>query len=51
MGSGPERPYEVLGTTPAAPLEEVRRRYRDLLNGHHPDQGGLRAEFLRLERA
>ncbi len=46
-----ESHYEVLGVSPDADREEVRRAYRSLLKDHHPDQGGSRERFLRIRDA
>ena len=46
-----DRHYEVLGVEPPASVGELRRRYRELLTDHHPDQGGSREEFLRIRSA
>jgi len=31
-------PYEVLGITPEASIEEIKRAYRALVNQYHPDK-------------
>lgn len=46
-----ESQYEVLGVSPDADREEIRRAYRSLLKDHHPDQGGSREQFLRIKDA
>ncbi|QSW98292.1 J domain-containing protein [Haloterrigena alkaliphila] len=46
-----ESHYEVLGLSPTADEQEVRRAYRTLLKEHHPDQGGSRERFLRIKEA
>lgn len=46
-----ERHYAVLGLSPDADLEEVRRTYRILSKEHHLDSGGSRSRFLRIKRA
>ncbi|WP_049889124.1 J domain-containing protein [Natronolimnohabitans innermongolicus] len=43
--------YETLGLSPTADDRTVRRTYRRLSKEHHPDQGGSRAEFLRIQDA
>lgn len=34
----PDDPYPILGLPHNAPMEEVRKRYRDLVREHHPDR-------------
>lgn len=46
-----DRHYEALGLSPSADEREVRRAYRRLLKEHHPDQGGSRDRFLRINEA
>ena len=46
-----ESHYEALGLSPTADEQEVRRAYRALLKDYHPDQGGSRANFLRIKNA
>lgn len=43
--------YEVLGISPDADLEDVKSAYRSLLTEYHPDHGGSREEFIRLNEA
>lgn len=44
-------PYQVLGLSPGASEEEVKRAYRKLAMKHHPDRGGDEAEFKRIKEA
>ncbi|KJC63169.1 Nuclease-related domain-containing protein [Agreia bicolorata] len=44
-------PYEVLGITPAASVEEMRRAYRRRLRETHPDTGGSPARFHAVQAA
>lgn len=40
-------PYRVLGLDPSATDEEVKKRYRELLTGLHPDTAGVKGtDFL-----
>ncbi len=59
-GSGPWRnpgapgrknPFEVLGCSPSASDEEIKKRYRELLTKYHPDKfigQNLDVEFVEL---
>ncbi|MGI6253326.1 MAG: J domain-containing protein [Aminivibrio sp.] len=59
-GAGPRRapgptrkktPYEVLGCSPSASDDEIKRRYRELLAKYHPDKfigQNLDEEFVEL---
>jgi hypothetical protein len=44
-------PYEVLGVSPSASTDELRRAYRRMLRQAHPDTGGSQAEFTSVQRA
>ena len=44
-------PYEVLGVSPTASDDELKRAYRLRLRGAHPDTGGSAAEFDRVQQA
>lgn len=44
-------PYEVLGITPAASVDEMRRAYRRRLRETHPDTGGSPARFHAVQAA
>ena len=44
-------PYEVLGVTPNAPEDEVRRAYKRLAQRHHPDKGGDPEAMARVNDA
>ncbi|MDS0477619.1 J domain-containing protein [Natrinema sp. 1APR25-10V2] len=46
-----ESHYEALGLSSDADERAVRRAYRTLLKEHHPDQGGSRERFLRIQEA
>ncbi len=47
----PRNPYEVLGCSPSATDDEVKKRYRELLSRYHPDKfigQGYDEEFVNL---
>ena len=44
-------PLRVLGVRPGTPLDEVRRRYKELALAHHPDRGGDPKEMRRIADA
>ena len=43
--------YEVLGVTRTATPSEVKRAYLKLCRKHHPDKGGDKAMFQRINQA
>lgn len=43
--------WNVLGVSQGASLDEIKRAYRDLVKVHHPDVGGDRDTFERVQRA
>lgn len=44
-------PYEVLGVSPSADQNELRRAYRKLMRETHPDTGGNAARFTAVQIA
>ena len=44
-------PYQVLGLTFTATLEECRLAFRQRALAHHPDQGGSAEDFIALKAA
>ena len=44
-------PYEVLGLTPTASDDDIRRAYRVRARRAHPDTGGNAAEFIQVQQA
>ena len=50
-GPGSSTPYEILGVTPGAPMDEVKAAWRRLVREHHPDRGGDRERFELVQLA
>lgn len=49
--SGTSSPYDVLGCSESATMDEVKKRYRELVHQYHPDKisgKGLPADFTRF---
>lgn len=44
-------PYEVLGVPKDATADEIKKAYRKLAAKHHPDRGGDKEEFQRIQEA
>lgn len=44
-------PYKVLGLSPNATPEEVKKAYRKLCGQHHPDKGGDAEKFKEIQAA
>lgn len=49
--SAPRSPYQVLGVSPDADQETLRRAYRRRARETHPDTGGSAAEFSQVQQA
>ena len=44
-------PYEILGITPDADHETIKKAFRDLSKLHHPDVGGDENKFIEIKNA
>src|SRR5688572_3773423 len=44
-------PWSILGLERGAPVDAIKRRYRELAGQHHPDRGGSSATFAQLTEA
>lgn len=44
-------PYDILGISPSATLEEITLKYKSLAQKHHPDKGGDEEVFKQIKLA
>ena len=44
-------PYKVLNSKPKDKIEQIKKRYRKLVNKHHPDKGGDPEKFHEIQKA
>lgn len=44
-------PYDVLGLTPDASTDDIKKAYRKLAREHHPDKGGDPEKFRKVQEA
>ena len=51
LGDGSQPWHEVLGVPPNADAPAIRNAYRALAKIHHPDNGGVEADFKKLRAA
>ena len=46
---GPDSPWAILGVAKGDLLADIKKAYRRLARQHHPDHGGDRAAFERIQ--
>lgn len=51
LGDGKTAWHDVLGVKENASVDDVKNAYRALVKIHHPDNGGLQEDFIRLREA
>ena len=44
-------PYYILGVTEQSSPQEIRKAYHDLIRIHHPDKGGTKQDFIKIQGA
>ena len=47
----PEQPFQILGVSADASMEEIKDAHRRLAMKHHPDRGGSNEEMARINAA
>lgn len=47
----PKTLYDVLGVSPNAPIDDIKKVYKKLAIEHHPDKGGNEARFKEISEA
>ena len=43
--------YQILGVQRSATPDEIKKAFKKLASKHHPDKGGDKAEFQRIQEA
>lgn len=46
-----EKALGILGLSPGVSASDIRKRYKELVIIHHPDKGGNRAKFIKIQDA